>query len=149
MLEFAIVLPLLIILVFGITELGRALYQQNTLVKSIITGARYVARTPDAVEVSDDDCVKGEQWNDAINNAWNLIVYGNLAGSGEPILPNLDGIDPDADEVFLPQEGGIAGVCVIRVHVDVPFEGVFGIIPFTAIEEFNINATTEERYIGE
>ena len=35
MVEFAIILPLLLLLLFGITELGRALYQQNVLTQAV------------------------------------------------------------------------------------------------------------------
>jgi Flp pilus assembly protein TadG len=40
--EFAIVLILLVPLVFGITEFGRAIYQYNTLTKIVRNGARYL-----------------------------------------------------------------------------------------------------------
>ena len=40
MVEFAIVLPLLILILFGTTEIGRALYQQNALYKAVSTGSR-------------------------------------------------------------------------------------------------------------
>ena len=38
--EFALVLIPLLIIVLGISELGRALYQENTLAKSVAVGAR-------------------------------------------------------------------------------------------------------------
>jgi Flp pilus assembly protein TadG len=41
--ELAFVLPLMLILVFGITELGRALYQYNGLVKATRGAVRYLA----------------------------------------------------------------------------------------------------------
>ena len=40
MVEFAGALILLLLLVFGITEIGRAIYQLNTLTKSVEAGAR-------------------------------------------------------------------------------------------------------------
>jgi Flp pilus assembly protein TadG len=39
--EFAILLPLLLFIVFGITEFGRALYAYNTIVKGTRDAARY------------------------------------------------------------------------------------------------------------
>lgn len=42
--ELAFLLPLMLILAFGITELGRALYQYNGLVKATRGAARYLAQ---------------------------------------------------------------------------------------------------------
>ncbi|MCM2342920.1 TadE/TadG family type IV pilus assembly protein [Rhodoferax sp.] len=42
--ELAFILPLMLILVFGITELGRALYQYNGLVKATRGAVRYLAQ---------------------------------------------------------------------------------------------------------
>ncbi len=40
--EFAICAPLLFFLMFATAELGRAIFQYNTLVKAVRDGARYV-----------------------------------------------------------------------------------------------------------
>jgi Flp pilus assembly protein TadG len=42
--ELAFILPLMLILVFGITEIGRALYQYNGLVKATRGAVRYFAQ---------------------------------------------------------------------------------------------------------
>lgn len=42
--ELALILPVMLILVFGITELGRALFQYNALVKATRGAARYLAQ---------------------------------------------------------------------------------------------------------
>lgn len=42
--ELAFILPIMLILVFGITELGRALYQYNGLVKATRGAVRYLAQ---------------------------------------------------------------------------------------------------------
>ena len=41
--EFALVLPLLLILTFITTEFGRALYQYNTIAKSLRDASRYLS----------------------------------------------------------------------------------------------------------
>lgn len=43
MVEFAIVLPLLLMLVFGIIDFGRALYTLNNLTAAVREGGRYAA----------------------------------------------------------------------------------------------------------
>ncbi|MFN8006881.1 MAG: TadE family protein [Terriglobia bacterium] len=73
--EFAIVLPFLLLVMFGITEFGRAYYQYNTLSKAIRNGARYLS---------------SNTYSSAnLTNTQNLVVYGNTAGSGPPMLPGL------------------------------------------------------------
>ncbi|MEW5978878.1 MAG: TadE/TadG family type IV pilus assembly protein [Acidobacteriota bacterium] len=75
MVELAIALPFLLLLVAGIIEFGRAYYQYNTLSKSVREAARYM--TTKAWLATER------------TNATNLVVYGNVTGSGSPVLPGL------------------------------------------------------------
>lgn len=155
MVEFAIILPLLLMLLFGITELGRALYQQNSLYKAVESGARYLARSNGTLDTN-AGCAKRSSWATHESAATKLIVYGNVAGTGTPLLPFLDDSDVTTitvgvEERSLTKTDGIAmPTCVIIITAAVPFAGMFGdiVIPFTSIEAFSIRAETEERYIG-
>lgn len=73
--EFAILLPLLLLIVFGITEFGRALYAYNTLVKATRDAARYAMMQQPGGGA------------DAVTKC--LAVYGNTACSGNPLAPGL------------------------------------------------------------
>lgn len=80
--EFALVLPLLLILTFITTEFGRAIYQYNTIVKSLRGAARYLSvQTPSTALMPNTA---------AVTAATNLVVYGNAAGTGTPIVPDLE-----------------------------------------------------------
>lgn len=74
--EFALILPLLLILTFITTEFGRALYQYNILAKSVRNSARYMSTQ------SPGDTSK-------FATAKNLAVYGNPAGTGTPLAYGL------------------------------------------------------------
>jgi Flp pilus assembly protein TadG len=75
LMELALVLPLVLLLAFGTTELGRAYYQYNTLSKAIRDGARYVSSHTYSTT--------------NIGRAQNLVVYGQTVGSSTPALPGL------------------------------------------------------------
>lgn len=73
--EAAIVVPIFLILFAAVAEFGRYFYEYTTLAKAAQAGARYLSSSPvGALEDSE---------------AKNLVVYGNTAGSGAPILPGL------------------------------------------------------------
>src|SRR5690349_4726260 len=76
MIELAISLTLLMTLVFGITEFGRAMFLYDTLAKSARDAARFLAvRDPSAAgAVSDAKC---------------MAVYGNPDCTGSPLAPGL------------------------------------------------------------
>jgi Flp pilus assembly protein TadG len=75
--EFAFVLPLLLVLSLIATEMGRAVYRYNTTAKAVRDAVRYLSvQTPGT----------------HINEARNLIVYGNTAGTG-PMLDTALGAD--------------------------------------------------------
>lgn len=149
MVEFAIVLPLLVILVFGITELGRAIYQQQTLTKATATGARFMARAYDVLDV-DAGCAPknppppAKGWSDQMARAKILVV---TAGKDDPVVPGLT-----VGDVTITAEPRLSGsVCVITVTVATTFEGIFGdrLIPLTNFGMPVLNTRAEEVYIGE
>lgn len=157
MVEFALILPLLLLILFGITELGRALYQQNMLTQAVELGGRYLARIDGAViEDGSGGCAKGEHWEDQYEAAVeNLIKCGvdGLTGCTEPILPNIEieyielcGPDIAHESCSSPS------ACVITVKATANFNSIFGedliSIPGYNIEGVTLNATTQERYIG-
>ncbi|HKS54591.1 MAG TPA: TadE family protein [Steroidobacteraceae bacterium] len=82
--EFAICVPVLLLLMLATAEVGRMLIQYNTLSKAVRDGARYTAR----------DAANGSTGTVLItaairNSTRNLVVTGNMAGTGAPLLPGL------------------------------------------------------------
>jgi Flp pilus assembly protein TadG len=73
--ELAIILPIFVILFAATAEFGRYFYEYTTLAKGARAGARYLV-------TAKVDCNQGTM-------AKNLVVYGNTAGTGSPILPGL------------------------------------------------------------
>lgn len=165
MVEFAIILPLFLIILTGVTELGRALYQQNSLYKSVSTGARYMARSKDVLNT--DDCSKNTAlWDAAHVTAMEVVVYGEKDHdlTAQPVLPHLNSSDETIAKITIEprQENdfpktdldGAAvteDICVITVTAEVNFAGLFGdiVIPFSSVGTFKIRAESEERYIGQ
>jgi Flp pilus assembly protein TadG len=112
--EFAIVLPVLLALLFGVTEVGRAIVRYNTLTKATQDGARYAAAyalagTTGVVNV--DAQLRTE--------VRNVVVYGNQAGTGSPVLAGL-----------LPAQINVvdAGGDEVRVDVSYPYQPLFGAV---------------------
>jgi Flp pilus assembly protein TadG len=84
MIEFAIVLPVLLLLILATAEFGRAFFQYNALTKSLRDGARYVAAK--ALNGTTGVVMISATLNTQTRN---LVTYGNIAGSGAPLLPGL------------------------------------------------------------
>lgn len=84
MVETAIVLPVLLVLLLGTAELGRVFYSYNTVNKVAREGARYLSGTcfTGGVPVVDLTAQR-------IAATRNFVVFGNTAGSGTPMLSNL------------------------------------------------------------
>src|SRR5919112_1795899 len=71
--EVAIVLPLLLVLFGATAEFGRFFYTYATLAKATRSAARYLTASNKATDA----------------DAQRLVVYGNEAGTGDPVLPGL------------------------------------------------------------
>jgi Flp pilus assembly protein TadG len=72
--EFALILPMLLLLTFITTEFGRAIFQYNTITKSVRDAVRYLSVQTPGTHIAE---------------AQNLVVYGNTAGTGTPLAPGL------------------------------------------------------------
>jgi Flp pilus assembly protein TadG len=82
--EFAICAPLLLVLMLATAEIGRVLFQYNTLAKAVRDGVRYTVR--EAASGSTGTVAITPQVRD---NTRNLVVTGTISGSGSPLLRGL------------------------------------------------------------
>ncbi|MEP6743450.1 MAG: TadE/TadG family type IV pilus assembly protein [bacterium] len=89
--ELAIALPVLILLFAGVAEFGRYFQEYTTLAKGSRVAARYLATG--SAKGADDPAAK------------NLVVYGNLAGTGSPIVNGLS-----VDNVSITRRNGAGAV---------------------------------------
>jgi Flp pilus assembly protein TadG len=72
--EFALVVMIFLVVLFGILEFSRALWTYNTIVQATRAGARFaVVEIPSVT-------------NNAVKN---YVVYHNSAGTGAPVVPGL------------------------------------------------------------
>jgi hypothetical protein len=115
MIEMVAVTPLLLLLLLGVSELGKALVQYNTLNKSVREAAREVSRyallgTTGNMSLTPELIAEGK----------NLVVYGNVAGLGQPRLPELS-----ASHVSVTD----AGNNLVLIRASYPYKPIFGAIP--------------------
>lgn len=87
--ELAIVVPIFILLFAATAEFGRYFYEYTTLAKAARVGVRYLATA----------CVKTNE----DTNAKNIVVFGNAAGTGTPILTGLS----STSNVTITRSGGV------------------------------------------
>ncbi|MDX8406620.1 MAG: pilus assembly protein [Mariprofundus sp.] len=150
--EFAIIVPILLVLMFAVSELGRVLYQQNTLTKSVAAGARYLARSFDTMDR--EHCTAKPAWSGFAVKAKNLVVYGTVTAGATPLVPNLVTANVLISHNRV-DKGGAEG-CVINVTATALFAGIAGdgkTIPAGLVAggfaDVTLNAASEERYIGQ
>ncbi len=77
--EFAIVLLPLLIISFGAAEYGRAIYQYNTLTKSVRSAVRMVSSSS----------ALSPGYPALVSQAKCMAVYGNIGCTGTPLAPGL------------------------------------------------------------
>jgi Flp pilus assembly protein TadG len=78
--EFALLVIPLLLIVFGVAEYSRALYQYNTLIKAVRDSVRYISQHNPADAAS---------YAVALNDARCLAVHGNTGCSGPSLAPGL------------------------------------------------------------
>jgi len=115
--EFAIALPLIMLVTLAVTELGRGLYQYNTLTKAVQDGARYLSN----VAVGPLGIV---DIGPHIGDTQNIVVYGDIDG-GTSVLPGLAPGDITVSAVDVALPGGGISPNHVRVSATYTFTPLF------------------------
>ena len=101
--EFALTLPILVLIVFGTVDLGRAFFQSIVLENAVKEGAFLGARTPECVTDSDPACVDPNNVEARVMAELDDIDFGTLttkcfsagtvdfSGAGKPFADCEDG----------------------------------------------------------
>jgi len=126
--EAAIVLPVMLLLLLAVAEMGRALFHYNTLHKLVRDAARYAAE----VAIPDDSGVI-DLSAALITTTRNLAVYGSPGAAATALLPGLSVSDitvttPDALHV--------------RVDADYTYTPLFIVIPTFGLGAGDITVPT-------
>jgi Flp pilus assembly protein TadG len=87
MVEFVVTAPMLLLLLFGTVVFGEFLINYSTLNDGVRNAARYVAGA--ASNGTDGTLVTGSTWSTLAAQGTKLAVYGNVNGTGTPLLPGL------------------------------------------------------------
>lgn len=156
MIELALILVPIILVLFATVEVGRALHHQNQLSEAVVAAGRYMAR---GFGVADSNCNKDlAEWAAVEARARNILVYGDATtSSGDGIIPGINAGPPTvALNIDLKSTTPDAfGECVITASASLPYSTVLGLFENTGTNGIlpnfllQLNAATEERYIGE
>jgi Flp pilus assembly protein TadG len=114
MVEFAITLPLLLLLLLAIGEIGRMLYQYNSLLLASRDAGRFVATNAWNATLGKVDLTSDPQ---LVPRAKNLAVYGMPFNTGTPLVSGLTGADVQVS---------VQGAEHVRVTISYTFVPVIG-----------------------
>lgn len=133
MMELVIVAPILLLILLGVSEMGRALFQYNTLSKAVRDSARYYS-----TEVFGGNDIAGAE---------NLVRYGQT-GVGTPLLPGtvtVDIPDPviDATGTYIT----VTGSYTFTFLPGDPLDGIIGLFGSALPSPFILTATSTMRAI--
>lgn len=148
----ALVLPLLLVILFGCLELGNYFMNEHRLVKAVRDGARFAARQdftnyPDCSTVS----------TTARDATRNVVMNGVMAG-GTIITPNIQASDIDVTTSCATSAGGqtmagiytgrTTGAQIVTVSARVNYRPVLAIAGFTGIG-LTLNAASQAAVSGQ
>lgn len=138
--EYIVVLLMLIPMVIGTVELGRYIYQYNTLTKAVRDGARYAG--DNALSSSGILTLTGT----LISETQNLVAYGNTnTALGTAVLQGINSADVSVTAIDVTgMSAGTISPSHVRVTADYTFTPLFDIIPAGSI---TMTASTVQRAI--
>lgn len=119
--EFALVLPALVLLVMGLVDYGWMFTQQAQAVSALTSALRAGANIVPTTGSADGSC------GECVDTATNHAMFG---------LQNL-GIDVPRD-LLIPSIEAIEGTCAMTLSVSVPHQPLAGLVPLPS--EYRVEA---------
>jgi Flp pilus assembly protein TadG len=151
--EMALVLPLLLVLMFGSFELGNYFLSEHVVDKAVRDAARYAARLPLA-DYSSCSVPSGEA---AEQQTQRVARFGDPSGSGAARLvdwtaDSMTTVTISCDTTSSYGTGGIYadfpdGAPVVTVSTTVPYNTLFGMLGLGAVT-LDLNARSQAAVIG-
>lgn len=160
--EMALVIPLLLIILFGSVELGNYFLAEHTLVKAVRDGARFAARQ----SFSNYTACSGAPGGTVVSDTQNVVMNGYLTG-GSILTPNITASDitlsvsctatangQDMLGIYRSRFGGTcdgatANGCaqIVTVDATVPYSSILGSYGFTGFG-LSLNAASQAAVTG-
>lgn len=137
--EFALVLPLLLLLFAGISEIGRAYYQANAVEKGLRAGALFAGRNGFPLTAQVRTMVA------------NLVKTGTLDGSGPYLVSGWADVNADLniDDTLTFPVDATTTIPVVRVTATVPFDPLIpGMLALVGLGDVTIQLSHEQAYVG-
>ena len=127
--EVAIVIPLLLMMFAAVAEFGRYFYEYTTLAKAARVGGRFMSAKSYKSATTN--------WQMATKR---LVVYGNTAGTGSPVLPGLttDNVEIVFQGGTYSDGSGVPATVTIRI-IDYEHEPIFDLGKLTKIDSLSLN----------
>ena len=136
--EFAIILPFVVLVAFAVAELGRGLYQYNTLNKAVRDGVRYLSD----VAIQPGGTIDIDSYRTQMKN---LVVCGDIDGcsSGSELLPGWSTDKVDAVAVPVTLISGGPTINHIEVTATYTFDPLFDAlaIGYSKIPDMSVTVT--------
>ena len=128
--EFTILLPLFLFMLFSILELGRAFYTYTELAKLSRDSARYLSG--EVAKGSANPTLITED----VTKAKNLAIYGVIGGGTDTLIKNLD-----ASHINVTLVGNN-----IKVEINYPYQPVLNFIPGIFNNNIDVGFTLTSSY---
>ncbi len=138
--EFAFILPVLLLLLTGMTEIGRVYYQANAVEKSLRAGALFAGRNSFPLTAQVRTMVT------------NLVKTGTLDGSGVYLVSGWAdvGADLNIDDTLTFPVDATMTIPVVRLTATVPFDPLMpGMLAFVGLSDVNIELSHEQAFVGD
>ncbi len=161
--EFAIVLPLMVLMLFGTIEFGRLLVDYQVVNKSVRDAVRYLSRVHDAGftdlcidELGISSLLPTADADKPAGKAVKLAMRGSIDNSGDYLLGYWNNENTIEIWVSCNPKGTFSGafqyneqyIPELTMTAEVPFPSGFGwMLPF--LDDFSIQVAHNEVYIGD
>jgi Flp pilus assembly protein TadG len=153
--EMALLVPLLVVLMFGSFELGHFFWNEHKIVKAVRDGSRFAARQP----FSQYPCTNSTLTDTAVSDATlvtsikNITRTGTLSGTGTPKVFGWDNTEITvtfscpATATTTGIYKGLTNAPRVKVAATVPYPSLFGALGFNA-SSITLNAQAQSSVMG-
>lgn len=150
--EMALVMPLLLSLLAGVVEMGRALHHHQVLETSVRDAVRYLSRVPDVGHPPGTPCAAPGAGT-AAETARTLAMYGTTMATAAPLLVYWTNTVPQevcirtTTRTLTDETGATFDVTVVSMDVAVEYADI-GLLGLIGMDGLRLTASHEEIHIG-